>query len=120
MLWADLSGASGHVGVAGGPRAGTSTVLRALVCAAALTHTPDELGFHLVDLGGGTLAGPNEGQRHTLRDGVHPARKLDQPAPHAVLRQDQTLRPHGLSQARAAPPRRWAPSLTRPATTACR
>ncbi|WP_018330945.1 type VII secretion protein EccC [Actinomycetospora chiangmaiensis] len=57
VLWADLSGAAGHVGVAGGPRAGTSTLLRTLVCAAALTHTPDELGFHVVDLGGGTLAG---------------------------------------------------------------
>ncbi|WP_372460503.1 type VII secretion protein EccCa [Actinomycetospora soli] len=57
VLWADLSGAAGHVGVAGGPRAGTSTLLRTLVCSAALTHTPDELGFHVVDLGGGTLAG---------------------------------------------------------------
>ncbi|MEJ2868323.1 type VII secretion protein EccCa [Actinomycetospora sp. OC33-EN08] len=57
VLWADLSGAAGHVVVAGGPRAGTSTVLRTLVSAAALTHTPDELGFHVIDLGGGTLSG---------------------------------------------------------------
>ncbi|MFC5065374.1 type VII secretion protein EccCa [Actinomycetospora atypica] len=57
LLWADLSGAAGHVVVAGGPRAGTSTALRTLVVAAALTHTPAELAFHVVDLGGGTLGG---------------------------------------------------------------
>ncbi|MDL5155470.1 type VII secretion protein EccCa [Actinomycetospora sp. Odt1-22] len=57
VLWADLSGAAGHVVVAGGPRAGTSTLLRTLICSAALTHTPDELGFHVIDLGGGALSG---------------------------------------------------------------
>ncbi|MCD2192514.1 type VII secretion protein EccCa [Actinomycetospora endophytica] len=57
LLWADLSGAAGHVVVAGGPQSGKSTTLRALVTAAALTHTPAELAFHVVDLGGGTLGG---------------------------------------------------------------
>ncbi|HEY2223789.1 MAG TPA: type VII secretion protein EccCa [Actinomycetospora sp.] len=57
LLWADLSGAAGHVVVAGGPQSGKSTTLRTLVTAAALTHTPAELAFHVVDLGGGTLGG---------------------------------------------------------------
>ncbi|NMO93440.1 type VII secretion protein EccCa [Actinomycetospora sp. TBRC 11914] len=57
VLWADLSGAAGHVVVAGGPQSGKSTTLRAMVTAAALTHTPAELAFHVVDLGGGTLGG---------------------------------------------------------------
>ena len=57
LLWADLAGAAGHVVVAGGPQSGKSTTLRALVTAAALTHTPAELAFQIVDLGGGTLGG---------------------------------------------------------------
>ena len=57
LLWADLAGAAGHVVVAGGPQSGKSTTLRALVTAAALTHTPAELAFQVVDLGGGTLGG---------------------------------------------------------------
>ncbi len=57
LLWADLAGAAGHVVVAGGPQSGKSTTLRALITAAALTHTPAELAFQVVDLGGGTLGG---------------------------------------------------------------
>ncbi len=57
LLWADLSGAAGHVVVTGGPQSGKSTTLRALVTAAALTHTPAELAFQVIDLGGGTLGG---------------------------------------------------------------
>ena len=52
----DLSGAGGHVLVAGGPRSGKSTTLRTLMFALALTHTPAEVRFLVVDLGGGTLA----------------------------------------------------------------
>ena len=57
VLWAELAGAAGHVVVAGGPQSGKSTLLRTLVAAAALTHTPAEVQFYAVDLGGGTLAG---------------------------------------------------------------
>ncbi len=47
LLWADLAGAAGHVVVAGGPQSGKSTTLRALVTAAALTHTPgDSASIH--------------------------------------------------------------------------
>ncbi len=54
-LWADLSGAAGHVGVAGGPQSGKSTLLRTLICALALLHTPDQIEFYGLDFGGGTL-----------------------------------------------------------------
>lgn len=55
-LWADLSGAAGHVGVAGAPQSGKSTMLRALVCSLALLHTPAEVQFYLLDFGGGGMA----------------------------------------------------------------
>ncbi|HZC63616.1 MAG TPA: type VII secretion protein EccCa [Streptosporangiaceae bacterium] len=54
-LWADLSGAAGHVGVAGGPQSGKSTMLRTLICSLALLHTPDEVQFYCLDFGGGTV-----------------------------------------------------------------
>ncbi len=55
-LWADLSGAAGHVGVAGAPQSGKSTMLRALICSLALLHTPAEVQFYILDFGGGTMA----------------------------------------------------------------
>ncbi len=54
-LWADLSGAGGHVGVAGGPQSGKSTMLRTLICSVALLHTPKEAQFYGLDFGGGTV-----------------------------------------------------------------
>ncbi|MCK2221297.1 type VII secretion protein EccCa [Actinomadura sp. ATCC 31491] len=54
--WLDLSGAAGHVGVAGGPQSGKSNVLRTLVAGMALTHTPREVQFYCLDFGGGGLA----------------------------------------------------------------
>ncbi|QDY81436.1 type VII secretion protein EccCa [Streptomyces qinzhouensis] len=56
-LVVDLSAAGGHVGIAGGPQSGKSTLLRTLICALALTHTPREAQFYCLDFGGGTLAG---------------------------------------------------------------
>ena len=55
-LWADLSGAAGHVGVAGGPQSGKSTLLRTLLCSLALLHTPEQIQFYGLDFGGGTLS----------------------------------------------------------------
>ncbi len=55
-LWTDLSGAAGHVGVAGGPQSGKSTLLRTLLCSLALLHTPDQIQCYGLDFGGGTLA----------------------------------------------------------------
>ncbi|MFD9958327.1 type VII secretion protein EccCa [Amycolatopsis sp. NPDC058986] len=55
LLVADLSGADGHVAVVGGPQTGKSTMLRTLVLALALTHTPDEVQFYGLDFGGGGI-----------------------------------------------------------------
>ncbi|EWC59340.1 FtsK/SpoIIIE family protein, putative EssC component of Type VII secretion system [Actinokineospora spheciospongiae] len=63
VLLADFSGTAGHAVVAGGPRSGKSALLRTLVLAAALTHTPAEVRFSCLDLGGGTL-GPLAGLPH--------------------------------------------------------
>jgi S-DNA-T family DNA segregation ATPase FtsK/SpoIIIE len=56
QLTVDLSGAGGHVAVAGGPQSGKSTLVRTLITALALTHTPREVQFYCLDFGGGTLA----------------------------------------------------------------
>ncbi|MEO3810485.1 type VII secretion protein EccCa [Sphaerisporangium sp. B11E5] len=55
-LGVDLSGAAGHLAVAGAPQSGKSTVLRTLITGLALTHTPQEVQFYCLDFGGGTLA----------------------------------------------------------------
>jgi S-DNA-T family DNA segregation ATPase FtsK/SpoIIIE len=52
----DLSGAGGHAAVVGGPRSGRTTVLRNLVASLALTHTPAEVQFYVLDFGGGGFA----------------------------------------------------------------
>jgi S-DNA-T family DNA segregation ATPase FtsK/SpoIIIE len=56
-LWADFGGATGHGVIVGGPQSGKSTMLRTLLMSMALTHTPEEVQFYCLDLGGGTLAG---------------------------------------------------------------
>ncbi|MEU9041662.1 MULTISPECIES: type VII secretion protein EccCa [unclassified Kitasatospora] len=56
LLTADLSGAGGHVGIAGAPQSGKSTLLRSLITGLALTHTPREVQFYCLDFGGGTLS----------------------------------------------------------------
>ena len=56
LLVADLSGVGGHVGIAGGPRSGKSTLLRTLITSLALTHSPYEVQFYCLDFGGGALA----------------------------------------------------------------
>ncbi|MEU9700663.1 type VII secretion protein EccCa [Streptomyces sp. NPDC047981] len=57
LLTVDFSGAGGHFAVAGGPQSGKSTVLRTLITALALTHTPREVQFYCLDFGGGALLG---------------------------------------------------------------
>ena len=54
-LFVTLDAAGGHVAIAGGPQAGKSTLLRTLICALALTHTPAEAAFYCLDFGGGAL-----------------------------------------------------------------
>jgi S-DNA-T family DNA segregation ATPase FtsK/SpoIIIE len=55
VLFADLDGAKGHVAVVGAPRTGKSTVIRTLVAGLALTHTPREVQFYIIDFGGGSM-----------------------------------------------------------------
>nr|WP_296068172.1 type VII secretion protein EccCa [uncultured Actinoplanes sp.] len=56
LLIVDLSGVGGHVGIAGGPRTGKSTLVRTLISSLALTHSPREVQFYCLDFGGGTLS----------------------------------------------------------------
>ncbi|WP_207938925.1 type VII secretion protein EccCa [Actinomadura darangshiensis] len=51
----DLAGLHGHLALVGAPQSGKSTFLRTAMISAMLTHTPDELQFYCVDLGGGGL-----------------------------------------------------------------
>jgi S-DNA-T family DNA segregation ATPase FtsK/SpoIIIE len=51
----DFGGANGHLAVVGAPRTGRSTLLRTIMLAGMLTHTPDEMQFYCIDFGGGTL-----------------------------------------------------------------
>ncbi|HXM54213.1 MAG TPA: type VII secretion protein EccCb, partial [Candidatus Dormibacteraeota bacterium] len=53
---ADFAGGAGHLAIVGAPRSGKSTLLRTLVVAFALTHTPAEVQFYGIDFGGGGLA----------------------------------------------------------------
>lgn len=56
-LVVDLAGAGGHLGVAGAPLSGKSTLLRTAVCALSLTATPQEVQFYVLDFGGGAFVG---------------------------------------------------------------
>jgi DNA segregation ATPase FtsK/SpoIIIE, S-DNA-T family len=51
----DLRAGGGHVAVIGGPQSGKTTLLRTLVAALALSHTPREVAVYGVDLVGGGL-----------------------------------------------------------------
>jgi len=54
-MWLDFSGSGGNLAVVGGPQAGKSMALRAAIAGLALTHTPAEVGFYVLDFGGGSL-----------------------------------------------------------------
>ncbi|WP_432124900.1 type VII secretion protein EccCa [Streptomyces sp. C10-9-1] len=56
VLFRDFSGAAGHMQIIGGPQSGKSTLLRTLIAAFALTHTPQEVQFYGLDFGGGGLS----------------------------------------------------------------
>ncbi len=53
----DLDGAAGNVVIVGGPQSGKSTLLRSMLCALALTHSPREAQLLCLDFGGGALRG---------------------------------------------------------------
>ncbi|MDH6604670.1 S-DNA-T family DNA segregation ATPase FtsK/SpoIIIE [Streptomyces sp. SAI-208] len=64
-LTADLTGRQGHIALVGAPQSGKSTFLRTAMLSAMLTHTPEELQFYAIDMGGGSL--------HGLSDAPHVA-----------------------------------------------
>lgn len=56
MLWADFSGAAGNAVIVGAPQSGKSTLMKDIAAMLALTHTPAEVQFFILDMGGGALA----------------------------------------------------------------
>jgi S-DNA-T family DNA segregation ATPase FtsK/SpoIIIE len=56
LLMVDLARAGGHVGITGRQQGGKSTLLRTLITSMALGHTPEQVHFYCLDMGGGTLA----------------------------------------------------------------
>lgn len=50
-----LVGAGGHLAIVGGARSGKSTLARSVLTGIALTHTPLEVQFYVMDFGGGTF-----------------------------------------------------------------
>jgi type VII secretion protein EccCb len=51
----DVSGGGGNIGIGGAPQTGKSTLLQTMMLAAAATHTPRQVQFYCIDLGGGGL-----------------------------------------------------------------
>lgn len=52
-LLVDLGVSGGHVALAGGPQTGKSMAVRTILSSLAATHTTDQLGFYVIDAGGG-------------------------------------------------------------------
>ncbi|MGK9270261.1 type VII secretion protein EccCa [Williamsia muralis] len=57
VLTVDVAGSRGNVAIVGGPQSGKSNAVRALIVAAAATHSPAQVQFYCLDFGGGSLAG---------------------------------------------------------------
>ncbi len=51
----DVSAAGGNIAIGGAPQTGKSTLLQTLVMSAAATHSPRNVQFYCIDLGGGGL-----------------------------------------------------------------
>ncbi|MGW0892167.1 type VII secretion protein EccCa [Saccharopolyspora gloriosae] len=50
------NGSEGNGAVVGGPQTGKSNLLRTMITSMALSHTPQEVQFYCIDLGGGSLS----------------------------------------------------------------
>ncbi|GGS69678.1 type VII secretion protein EccC [Streptomyces griseoviridis] len=99
LLTVDLSAAGGHVGIAGGPQSGKSTLVRSLIAALALTHTPREVQFYCLDFGGGTLTAlaglPHVGSVAARLDSERVARTLAEVA-SLLARRERMFLEHGI------------------------
>ncbi|MDT0310328.1 type VII secretion protein EccCa [Streptomyces sp. DSM 44917] len=98
-LYRDFSGAGGHMMVIGGPRSGKSTLLRTLIAAFALTHTPAEVQFYALDFGGGGLAAlaelPHVGGVASRLDPDRVRRTVAE-VTGALARREELFRRHGI------------------------
>lgn len=54
-LLLDFSGSGGHLALVGAPQSGKSTLLRTLLLSFMVTHSPRDVQFYCIDLGGGQL-----------------------------------------------------------------
>jgi S-DNA-T family DNA segregation ATPase FtsK/SpoIIIE len=99
-LVVDLAGGSGHLAVVGAPRSGKSSALATTVLALALACTPDELGVHVLDFGGGALTAlaglPHVG---TVADRQQPdlVRRVVAEFAALLARREQLFRENGIA-----------------------
>ncbi|MER6843799.1 type VII secretion protein EccCa [Streptomyces platensis] len=95
----DLTVAGGHAAVIGGPQSGKTTLLRTLVLALALTHTPQEVGVYGLDLVGGGLQAlsglPHVGGIAGRADRERAARTVEEVRNMLAVRED-LFREHGI------------------------
>ncbi|WP_033343344.1 type VII secretion protein EccC [Catenuloplanes japonicus] len=103
-LTVDLSGAAGHAVVVGAPQSGKSTLLRTLVSALALTCTPRQVQFFLIDLGGGALSAL-EGLPHVSGIGVRQdqerCRRVIAEVTGLLAEREEAFRRHGIDSVAA-------------------
>jgi|GEM_PF-100286 len=99
VLITDLSSGSGHLAIVGGPRSGKSTALQTLIIAAAATHTPEEVQFYCLDLGGALAClaelphvGAVAGRRDTER-----VRRIISEVAALIGRREQSFRELGIT-----------------------
>jgi DNA segregation ATPase FtsK/SpoIIIE, S-DNA-T family len=99
LMWIDLNGAGGNVLVLGAPQSGKSTVLRSLIASFALTHTPAEAQFFLLDMGGGAL-GPVAGlphvSGHAVRREPDRCRRIVAEVATLLAQREQLFTEHGI------------------------
>jgi S-DNA-T family DNA segregation ATPase FtsK/SpoIIIE len=99
LLWVDLSAAGGNMLVLGAPQSGKSTLLRTLVASFALTHTPTEVQFFLLDMGGGAL-GPVAGlphvSGHAVRRDPNRCRRMVAEVMSLLAQREQLFSTHGI------------------------
>ena len=110
----DLAGKDGNVAVVGAPQSGKSVLLRSLVVAGMLTHTPDEAQFSVIDYGGGSLLSLAAGPHITgVASRLEPdrARRLLGDAMRLVSEREQLFRDEGIASVAEFRRRRDAGSL---------